>query len=113
MYAQHHDTLSSSQPAAHRPPVSGTTKNPSRAILQTRPPIQRVCIRSWEYIRPVRITFFVIRLLVVMWLFVLSSILLSSNNAVGWTLIPAAVAVFALSLWVFTTAAKGWPVVDA
>jgi hypothetical protein len=37
----------------------------------------------------------------------------SNGIAWGWTLPPAAVAVFAVSLWVFTTAEKGWPVVDA
>ena len=31
----------------------------------------------------------------------------------GWTLLPAAVAVLALTLWVFASAAKGWPVVEA
>ena len=113
MYAQHHDTISSSRPTTASASRPGGTNRPSRAILQTRPPVQRAIIRSWEYIRPVRITFLVIRLLVVMWMFVLSAILLSSNYAVGWVLIPAAIAVFALSLWLYTTAAKGWPVVDA
>jgi hypothetical protein len=89
------------------------TTTPTRAILQTRPRIQRACIRSWEYVRPIRITVLVIRMLVVMWLFVLTNLLVSNGIAWGWTLPPAAVAVFALSLWVFTTAEKGWPVVDA
>ena len=44
---------------------------------------------------------------------VLSGILLSAGIGWGWILIPAAAAVLALSVWVFTTAAKGWPVVDA
>jgi hypothetical protein len=44
---------------------------------------------------------------------VLSAILLSASIAWGWILIPAAVAVFALSVWVFSTAAKGWPTVEA
>jgi predicted anti-sigma-YlaC factor YlaD len=87
--------------------------NPSRATLRTRPRIQRALIRSWEYIQPVRVTFLVIRLLVVLWLIVLSGILLSAGIGWGWTLLPAAVAVLALSVWVFTTAGKGWPVVDA
>ena len=87
--------------------------NPSRATLRTRPRIQRALIRSWEYIQPVRATFLVIRLLVVLWLVVLSTLLLSAGIGWGWTLLPAAVAVFALSFWVFTTAAKGWPVVEA
>ena len=87
--------------------------NPSRATLRTRPRIQRALIRYWEYIQAVRVTVLVIRLLVVMWMIVLGAILLSAGIAWGWALFPAAVAVFALSLWVFSTAAKGWPVVDA
>jgi hypothetical protein len=84
---------------------------PSRATLQTRPRIQRTWIRSWDYIRPARATVLVIRLLVVLWLLVLSAVLLSAGNAWGWTLLPAAAGVLAFSVWVFTTAAKGWPVV--
>jgi hypothetical protein len=49
----------------------------------------------------------------VLWLAFLGAVLSSTGNAWGWTLLPAAVAVFALSFWVFTTAAKGWPVVEA
>jgi hypothetical protein len=96
-----------------QPPADATNTTPSRATLQTRPRVQRACIRSWEYIRPIRITVLVIRMLVVMWLFVLTDLLVSNGVAWGWTLPPAAVAVFAVSLWVFTTAEKGWPVVDA
>ena len=96
-----------------QPSSDAANTTPSRATLQTRPRIQRALIRSWEYIRPVRITVLVIRLLVVMWLFVLTDLLVSNGIAWGWSLPPAAVAVFALSLWVFTTAQKGWPVVDA
>ena len=96
-----------------QPPADATSTTPSRATLQTRPLVQRALIRSWEYSRPVRITVLVIRLLVVMWLFVLTNLLVSNGIAWGWSLPPAAVAVFALSLWVFTTAQKGWPVVDA
>jgi len=106
MYAQNHDTVL-------RPPADGVTKNPSRATLKTRPLIQRATIRYWEYIQPVRVTYLVIRLLVVLWMVVLGAILLSAGIAWGWALFPAAVAVFALSLWVFSTAAKGWPVADA
>jgi hypothetical protein len=119
MYAQDHDTVPSSRPSAARlmapAPWSspGTSGNPSRATLRTRPRIQRALIRSWQYIQPVRVIFLVIRLLVVLWLIVLSAILLSAGTAWGWTLIPAAVAAFAVSFWVFSTAAKGWPVVDA
>ena len=105
MYAQNHDT-------ALRPPANGAIKNPSRATLQTRPLIQRALVRYWEYIQPVRVTVLVIRLLVVVWMVVLGAILLSAGIAWGWILFPAAVAVFALSVWVFSTAGKGWPVVD-
>lgn len=85
----------------------------SRATLRSRPRIQRTLIRSWEYIRPVRVTILVIRLLVVGWLVFLGAALMSAGNAWGWTLLPAAAAVFAFSVWVFTTAAKGWPAVQA
>ena len=90
-----------------------TNATPSRATLQTRPRIQRALVRSWEYSRPVRITVLVIRMLVVMWLFVLTDLLVSNGVAWGWTLPAAAAAVFAIALWTFTTAEKGWPVVDA
>jgi hypothetical protein len=105
MYAQN-DTVPSSRPSAARP-------NASRATLQTRPRIQRALIRYWEYIRPVRVTVLVIRLLVVLWLFLLTDLLVSNGFAWGWAMLPAAVAVFAIALWVFTTAQKGWPAVDA
>jgi hypothetical protein len=36
-------------------------------------------------------------------------VLMSAGYARGWTLLPAPVAVFALSISVFTTVAKGWP----
>jgi hypothetical protein len=83
----------------------------SRATLRTRPRIQRTLIRSWEYIQPVRVTILAFRLLVVLGLVFLSVVLLSAGSAWGLILLPAAVAVLALSVWVFTTAAKGWPVV--
>jgi hypothetical protein len=83
---------------------------PTRATLQTRPRFQRSVIRSWEYIRPVRISILVVRLLVVFWLLFLGAMLTQAGYAVGWTLVPAAVAVLAFSLWVFSIAAKGWPV---
>ena len=86
------------------------TTTPSRTTLQTRPLIQRATIRSWEYIRPVRVTVLAIRLLVVMWLFVLTNLLVSAGHLWAWLLVPAAVAVLAIALWVFTTAQKGWPV---
>jgi hypothetical protein len=94
----------------HTAPSSrSSTARPTRATLRTRPRIQRTLIRSWEYIQPIRVTILAIRLLVVLWLFVLCSVLTSAGNTWGWTLLPAAVAVFALSLWVFSTAGKGWP----
>jgi hypothetical protein len=93
-----------------QPPVKGAIMTPSRATLQTRPRIQRTWIRSWDYIPSARATILGIRLLVVLWLLVLSAVLLSAGNAWGWTLLPAAAGVLAFSVWVFTTAAKGWPV---
>ena len=101
MYAQNANTAPSAWSSAARP---------TRATLQTRPRIQRTLIRSWEYIRPIRVSVLIVRLLVVLWLFFLSNVLVSAGNAWGWTLPPAAVAVFAFSVWVFKTAAKGWPV---
>jgi hypothetical protein len=92
---------------------STATLTTSRATLRTRPRVQRIVIRSWEYIRPVRVTILAIRLLVVLWLVFLGALLLSAGNTWGWTLLPAAAAVAAFSVWVFTTAAKGWPVVKA
>jgi hypothetical protein len=103
------------QISAHRPqiPADATTATPSRAVLQTRPRIQRAIIRSWEYRRPVRITFLAIRMLVVLWLFFLAVIMASNGIPAGWALVPTAIGVFALSLWIFHTADKGWPVVNA
>jgi hypothetical protein len=106
MYAQNDTTAPSSWPSA----VRLTT---SRATLRTRPRIQRALIRSWEYTQPVRVTILVIRLLAVLWLVFLGAVLLSAGSTWGWTLLPAAVAVAAFSAWVFTTAAKGWPVAEA
>jgi hypothetical protein len=108
MYAQNDNAVPSSRSSAAR--LIMTT---SRATLRTRPGIQRVLIRSWEYIQPVRVTILVIRLLVVLWLAVLSAVLLSAGNAWGWALPPAAVAVLVLSAWMFATAARGWPVAEA
>ena len=96
-----------------QPPATAANTIPSRAALKTRPRIQRALIRSWEYHRPFRITVLIIRLLVVLWLFVLTDLLVSNGFAWGWAMPAAAVAVFAITLWVFTTAQKGWPVVDA
>ena len=96
-----------------QPPATAANTTPSRATLKTRPRIQRALIRSWEYNRPFRITVLIIRLLVVMWMFVLTNLLVSNGFGWGWAMPPAAVAVFAITLWVFYTAQKGWPVVDA
>jgi hypothetical protein len=101
MYALKDTTAPSSGPSA---------AGPTRATLQTRPSIQRTLIRSWEYIRPVRVSILIVRLLVVLWLVFLSAALMSAGHAWGWILLPAAAAVLAVSFWVFTTAAKGWPV---
>jgi hypothetical protein len=92
------------------PSTRSSAARPTRATLQTRPDIQRALIRSWDYIRPVRIGILVVRLLVVLWLVVLGAVLISAGHPVGWALLPAALAVLALSLWLFRTAAKGWPV---
>jgi hypothetical protein len=131
MYAKNDNTVSSSRPSAVRLmalapsnspttsgnviqlPAKGMTMTTSRATLRTRPRIQRTLIRSWEYIPSVRVTFLVLRLLVVLWLVVLAGLLVSAGTAWGWTLLPAAVAVYAISVWVFGTARKGWPVVEA
>ena len=100
MYAQTDNRAPSSCPSAARP---------TRATLRTRPRIQRTLIRSWEYIRPVRVSILIVRLLVVLWLAFLGAELLSANYTWGWTLLAAAAAVLAIGVWVFTTAAKGWP----
>lgn len=94
------------------PSSRSSAARPTHATLQTRPPIQRILIRSWEYIRPVRVSVLVIRLLVVLWLVSLGVLLMSTGNTWGWILLPSAVAVLAFSVWVFTTAAKGWPAVE-
>ncbi|MDR2984379.1 MAG: hypothetical protein LBV34_06015 [Nocardiopsaceae bacterium] len=86
------------------------TTRPTRAALRTRPRIQRSLIRSWEYIQPVRVSVLIVRLLVVAWLVFLGAALMSAGHTWGWILFPAAGAVFAAGVWVFTTAGKGWPV---
>jgi hypothetical protein len=100
MYAQDYKTAPSSWSSAARP---------TRATLRTRPRIQRTLIRSWEYIRPLRITILFVRLLVVLWLVFAGGALLSIGNPWGLTLLPAAVAMLAVTVWVFNTATKGWP----
>jgi hypothetical protein len=89
------------------PPPRSSIARPTRATLRTRPDIQRILIRSWEYIRPIRVTILAIRLLVVLWLIALGAALMLAGHTWGWILLPAAVAVFAFSVWVFSTAAKG------
>jgi len=89
------------------PPSRSSTARPTRATLRTRPRIQRTFIRSWEYIRPIRVTILAIRLLAVLWLVVLSAALMSAGHTWGWILLPAAVAVLAVSVCMFSTAAKG------
>jgi hypothetical protein len=83
---------------------------PTRATLKTRPRIQRACIRSWEYIQPVRVSILVVRLLVVLWLIVLGTVLMSTGYTWGFTLFLAAGAVLAVGMWVFAIAGRGWPV---
>jgi hypothetical protein len=91
------------------PPRSGTS-TASRAALRTRPRIQRVLIRYWEYIPAVRVTVLILRLLAVLVLAVEAIALLSISSWWGLPLLAVAFAVLPFSLWVFTTAAKGWPV---
>jgi hypothetical protein len=93
-------------------PASSSAARPTRATLRTRPRVQRTLIRSWEYIKPIRVTVLAIRLLVVLWLLVLSGLLMSMGYTWGLTLPPAAAGVFALSVWVYSTAAKGWPAAE-
>jgi hypothetical protein len=103
MFVQTDSTTSSASSAAR----------PTRAALRTRPPVQRMLIRSWEYIQPVRVGILALRLLVVLWLVFLGVRLAAVGYTAGLTLLPAALAVLAISLWVFNTAAKGWPAVAA
>src|SRR5579859_3105281 len=109
MSAQSYTTAPS--PPGRQLPAKGMNKAIiSRATLQTRPGIQRLLIRSWDYnCAAVRIASLIVRLLVVLWLVVLGAALMSAGHTWGWILLPSAVAVLALSLWVYTTAVKGWP----
>jgi hypothetical protein len=104
MYAQIDNTA---------PLTSAPAARPTRATLRTRPRIQRTLIRSWEYIQPVRVTILVVRMMVVLWLIFVGTMLMSAGHTWGWTLLPAAGAVLAVSVWVYATASKGWPVVEA
>ncbi|HEX3514094.1 MAG TPA: hypothetical protein VHT26_08855 [Trebonia sp.] len=102
MYAQTDTTASSSSSSVARLATV-------RAALRTRPPVQRALIRSWEYVRPVRVAVLAIRLLVTLWLVVLSGLLMSAGHSWGWILLLAAAGVSAFGFWVFNTAAKGAP----
>jgi hypothetical protein len=82
----------------------------SRAALRTRPRIQRTLIRSWEYIPAVRIALLTVRLLGVLVAAVASIAVLSTSISWGLFGLALALTVVAFSLWIFTTAAKGWPV---
>jgi hypothetical protein len=106
MYAQNDTIAPSSSPPAVRPTTN-------RANLRTRPRSQRILIRSWDYIKPVRVTILAIRVLVTLWLIYLAGVLVSAGYPWGWALLPGAAAVAGFGLWVFTTAAKGWPVTEA
>jgi len=92
------------------PPSRQSSARPTRAALKTRPRIQRACIRSWEYIQPVRVSVLVVRLLVVLWLVFVGAMLMSAGYTWGWTLFLAAGAVLAVAMWVFAIASRGWPV---
>lgn len=89
------------------PPRSGV-RTVSRATLRTRPRIQRILIRSWEYIPAVRVTVLSLRLLAVVVLAVAGIALLSHSSWWGVLDLAAAFAVAPFGLWVFTTARKGW-----
>ena len=109
MSAQSYTTAPSRSGMQQLPAKPMNTAATRRAILRTRPHIQRILIRSWEYTPAVRITVLIVRLLVLLWLAFLGAELLSANYTWGWTLLAAAAAVLAIGVWVFTTAAKGWP----
>ncbi len=82
----------------------------SRATLRTRPRIQRTLIRSWEYIPAVRITVQLIRLLAALTLAIEGIALLTIRNWWGLAVLATAIAIVPFTIWVFSTAAKGWPV---
>jgi hypothetical protein len=90
-------------------PARSATSTPTRATLRTRPRIQRIVIRSWDYIPAVRVSALTLRLLAVLTLAVVSMGLLSISNWWGLPLLALALAILLFSIWVFTTSAKGWP----
>jgi hypothetical protein len=81
----------------------------SRSTLQTRPRIQRILVRSWEYIPAVRTTILTFRLLAVLFLTIVGIVLLSDTNWWGLLMLAVAAAVLPFSVWLFSTGAKGWP----
>jgi hypothetical protein len=87
-----------------------STSTPSRATLRTRPRVQRILIRYWEYIPEVRAGVLALRLLATLVLVITGIALLSSSHWQGLLCLVGALAVASFALWVFTTAAKGWPV---
>ncbi len=91
------------------PPRSGMS-TASRATLRTRPRLQRTLIRYWEYIPAVRVTALILRMVAVLVLAVEGIALLSISNVWGLPILALAAVVLPFSLWVFVTAAKGWPV---
>ena len=101
MYALTNNTGRSSRRSAARP---------TRAALKSRPRIQRVLIRSWEYIQPVRVSILAVRLLAALWLVFLGDMLMSAGYVWGLTLYVAAGGVLAIGMWVFAIAGRGWPV---
>jgi hypothetical protein len=89
-------------------PRSGMNTN--RAALQTRPLTQRILIRSWEYTPAVRVTVLILRMLGVLGAAFGGIALLINSNGWGLAVLAGAFAVLLpFSLWVYTTAAKGWP----
>lgn len=107
MYAPNHNPQSL---RVLQPPAKGMfTPSTDRATLRTRPRIQRTLIRSWEYIPAGRATILAIRLLVVLGVTIWGIKLLSISNWWGLPTLAIAVAMVPFSLWVFITAAKGWP----
>jgi hypothetical protein len=81
----------------------------SRSALQTRPRIQRILVRSWEYIPAVRTTILTFRLLAVLFLTIVGIALLTTPSWWGLLALGVAAVTLPFSLWLFNTGAKGWP----
>jgi hypothetical protein len=90
------------------PPRSGMS-TASRATLRTRPRLQRALIRYWEYIPAVRVTAVILRMVAVLVLVVTGIALVNISNVWGLPVLVLAAVILPFSLWVFRTAAKGWP----